>query len=894
MRLLLILVMLGLASARVAPPGSYEDEHGREKRFVDYPQAWKHIFSIFPETLKDVQENAEIRLAAETARLNGIEHKQIPAVAPMDPYQTNFNPGEDEVLYVSMSRVPMDKDDMPPVVNKASAVRSVHKRQAEVQNYNPGQRASILGKYGSTQTHYARINGAVPVKTSKVEQGPVNAKVTKRSTKDMTLDDFDLADAIIEESKTPEEAFAKMVNAERILDTALHKVMGDLHESDSKDVDKLESILNSANLPSLQHHIKKRSIEANAENTIKEATKSMAAAHNMLQTKGKEDKVLEEVIKADRDLTALLEMVLTPKQIKASTHERTKRDHNSEYYDPNLNWLINDLELSDQDGERLKSIVYGESSVESPQFYAQITNPGEDYDFNQQSYSPEPSYSLFEPDLANQYVKYGQRAVVNHAAVEPHQIYYDNFGREHRMEEERSTFQKLLDSIGPIQNVVPAELDAAYKGALEVGKHVTKRVRPYAHRGYDLVTKEYIPKASSFVRESIGDDLKEFARQGKKIVESRAKSASKAASPHLENLKHDLLLLQQQIKQVATEANEFAQKEVAPNLGQKLNGLLFDVQETLELANQIVVTDVKPLVEKVSDHVIKPSYYTVTNDMVYPTASTVNDYVFRPVSDSVSSYVVNPVSDHVVQPVYRTATPLYQTASSLAATGADTAKITYHRLQPSFHKLSTNTQKVLTENVVPTAKVAASQVADGAYKFGGLIQSDVMPKVQYGVSTTLDGLFTGIPSLVKQVSHGANDAAKIFSNRYEQALQEIKHQEAIKRKEEEAKLNLIHKELAMIKEAENEKNVKKAAHVAANLDEMKAGNAKDMKKFDAVLKSIVSGAKALKKQEETESYAPAYNEDQDNIDSTEATVEDDLSEETTKPEPLQTTTPKEL
>ncbi len=40
----------------------------------------------------------------------------------------------------------------------------------------------------------------------------------------MTLDDFDLADAIIEESKTPEEAFAKMVNAERILDTALHKV----------------------------------------------------------------------------------------------------------------------------------------------------------------------------------------------------------------------------------------------------------------------------------------------------------------------------------------------------------------------------------------------------------------------------------------------------------------------------------------------------------------------------------------------------------------------------------------------------------------------------------------------------------------------------------------------
>ena len=387
--------------------------------------------------------------------------------------------------------------------------------------------------------------------------------------------------------------------------------MNDLHESDSKDVDKLESILNSANLPSVQHHINKRSIEANAENTIKEATKSMAAAHNMLQTKGKEDKVLEEIIKADKDLTALLEMVLTPKQIKATTHERTKRDHNAEYYDPNLNWLINDLELSEQDGERLKSIVYGESSVDSPQFYAPTTTPGEDYYYNQQSYSPGLSHSLFEPEPAHQYVKYGQRAVVNQAGENAHHIYYDNLGREHKMEEERSTFQKFLDTIRPIQNVVPAELNAAYRGALEVGKHVTKQVRPYAYQGYDLVTKEYIPKATSFVRESIGDDVKDFARQGRKIVESRARSASKAASPHLENLKHDLYLLQQQIKQVASEANEYARSEVAPNIGQKLNGLLFDVQETLELANQIVVTDVKPLVEKVSDKVINPTYYTV-------------------------------------------------------------------------------------------------------------------------------------------------------------------------------------------------------------------------------------------------------------------------------------------
>ena len=35
---------------------------------------------------------------------------------------------------------------------------------------------------------------------------------------------MELADMIIAESKTPEEALAKMLNAEKILDSALHKV----------------------------------------------------------------------------------------------------------------------------------------------------------------------------------------------------------------------------------------------------------------------------------------------------------------------------------------------------------------------------------------------------------------------------------------------------------------------------------------------------------------------------------------------------------------------------------------------------------------------------------------------------------------------------------------------
>ena len=62
-------------------------------------------------------------------------------------------------------------------------------------------------------------------------------------------------------------------------------------------------------------------------------------------------------------------------------------------------------------------------------------------------------------------------------------------------------------------------------------------------------------------------------------------------------------------------------------------------------------------------------------------------------------------------------------------------------------------------------------------------------------------------------------------------------------------MNLIHKELAMIQEAENQMKVQKAAHVAANLDEMKAAAAKDRNKFDAVLKAMVTDAKGIVKMD---------------------------------------------
>jgi hypothetical protein len=884
MRLLLLVVMLGLAQARNTP----ETGEGRQKRFVDYVGAWKGLFKMFPPSVRAVQENAELRMQVETERLKTLEHPDRPAIPLHDPYQTNFNPGG-QVLYMSMSKSPME---IVPAAHNAAPVykesvpeqsfnnKPVHRRSADVQFYDPSQRSSLLGKVGasSTVTHYAKVKGG----SAKTVEIPTEPRVSKRSAKDMMLDDPELADMIIEEANTPQEALARMINAEKAIDSALHKVMGDLHQSDSKDVRNLEKIIDSASLSS--RHLSKRSIKSNVEKAIRDSSDHIAKAHNLLEMTDKEDRALEEVIKADKQLSALLEMVLTPQQIEVSTNARSKRDHQAQYYDSDLQWLINDFGLNQEEGDQVKKIVYGESSVDEPQFYQPVS-----YSNGEQYYTRPPVHQNQAPVHQNQapvhqsqapvqYVKYGQRAVPHTPQYTPQHtsqytpqyapqytpqsshVYYPNEGRQNKMDE-KSTFQTFLDTLRPIGDAVPDEINAAYRGALEVGKHVTKQVRPYAYQGYDMVTKEFIPQATTFVSENIGDDLKDFARQGRKIVETRAKYASEVANPHLESLKDDLWLLQEQLKQVAAETNQYAKKEIYPNIGHKLQGLIFDVQETLELANQMVINDVKPLAET--------SYSTVASSVVYPAASKVNDYVVRPVTDSVNSYVVNPVSDYVVEPVSRTASPVYHTAHRLASSGVDSARVTYQKYEPTLNQLSASTQKVWKEDVGP-------RVAVGASKIGDIIQSDLMPNVQYGVSTTLDGLFTGIPSLINQVSSGANDAAKIFSNRYKQALDEIKTKAAIKKKEQEAQLNMIHKEMELMKAAQN------AAMKEMNIDM----DDQDMKEYDAVVQAFVEDVKAL---EDEPNEATEVN------DTTEPVTEQiEVTTQTQKAESVQATTPKEL
>merc|ERR1719383_278418 len=304
--------------------------------------------------------------------------------------------------------------------------------------------------------------------------------------------------------------------------------------------------------------------------------------------------------------------------------------------------------------------------------------------------------------------------------------------------------------------------------------------------GYNRLAYKYIPQAKKTVHhavDSVPDDIKDFARQGRKIVETRARYASTLARPTLEKIQDDLKILQAQIKQVADETSEYTQKEVVPQIGPMLRGLIIDAQETLNLANTIVQQDVKPYVKQV----------------LQPASARVNEYVLKPVTDSVVGYVKNPILktrplidenikpaiDSYVVPAYHSAKGLASSAVSGVNTVAESSRTIYQdSLKPNINKLASSTKQVLSDKVKPAVEVAASEVAE-------TIKSEIVPPLKESIQKTLHSVFTGVPFLVKKMSYEAHDAAKVFSGKYADALKKIKAEAERKKQEKEAELNMV-------------------------------------------------------------------------------------------------------
>jgi hypothetical protein len=465
------------------------------------------------------------------------------------------------------------------------------------------------------------------------------------------------------------------------------------------------------------------------------------------------------------------------------------------------------------------SSTYSQPTVtngQSPESYNQVYRQHG----NQQTVYYTPTYEQPSADYSQQ-LHYGHQS--NNPAEHKYfdsQPYLVNQQISQALDK-RGALERLVDQLTPLRNSIPTEVEAAYHGVVEVGKHVGKRIQPYVDSGYRNVAHLYIPQAKKTFNnavDSVPEDIKDFARQGRKIVESRANYASQIAKPRMKSLQQSLWLLQEQLKQVAQETSEYTTNEVVPALLPTIQGLLFDVQETLELASNIVEEDVKPFVGELQEDVFKPTYEEITTKVVYPAARTVSDYVFNPVASSVVDYVVDPVSERARPAYNKYAVPVYQSARQLAgsavsgvSSAAESSREIYQesvrpRLQtfadnsrniykdsvrPRLENFSVSTSQVLDEQVRPAVSEAAAAVGNRAARIGGSIKDGVVPPLQEGLRSTLNTVFTGIPSLVQQLSFEAHDAAKVFSGKYSQTLENLKVQEHRKKLAEEIQLSML-------------------------------------------------------------------------------------------------------
>ena len=345
---------------------------------------------------------------------------------------------------------------------------------------------------------------------------------------------------------------------------------------------------------------------------IKNSISSMDSINKMMEDHKKEA-ALEDMIALDTDIKKLLHTMVEPKELEKVEHARRKRSHGVGYYDPDYQWLAKELNLQGQDQADLyrvqQQIHYGGKYTPNkypatPQYAkasAEVPELLKDSQYLQESsYGSHPkSYKegSTKPNNHHKYSQY-QRAPTHHYSsypkeshptyhksssynAEPPKNHYVSTHEEARANREESVVQKLLASLYPIRDSMPTELSAAYEGAKEVGKHVGSRLKPMMRDGYKTVAYDFYPRAKISVAkavDSVPEDIKDFARQGKKIVETRAKYVSEIAKPSLNKIGADLWQLQEQLKQVAQETSVYAEREVVPNIVPALKGLLFDIQ----------------------------------------------------------------------------------------------------------------------------------------------------------------------------------------------------------------------------------------------------------------------------------------------------------------------------
>jgi hypothetical protein len=230
------------------------------------------------------------------------------------------------------------------------------------------------------------------------------------------------------------------------------------------------------------------------------------------------NKAFETLLEAEEELDRALRPLLGQERLANITHAQ-KRQRRSSGGDDNgtgdeFSWLLSQLDLSDDEAKKLHL-----ASVEDIRRYARGRLR------EQQQQEAKSSLVFPETKLAAGDAKEGDEA-------------------------DGLSMEAIVDALRSLRRAVPTEVEAAAIGAVEVGKHFSSRLQPLVTNSYRTMAYKVLPQARKSLVDSMSPEVKDFARQGRNLVNSGAQAASDYASPRLARLRDNLGLLRSQIQQV--------------------------------------------------------------------------------------------------------------------------------------------------------------------------------------------------------------------------------------------------------------------------------------------------------------------------------------------------------
>jgi len=314
--------------------------------------------------------------------------------------------------------------------------------------------------------------------------------------------------------------------------------------------------------------------------------------------------------------------------------------------------------------------------------------------------------------------------------------------------EEEYTIDDLVKVLKSARQLVPAELEAAAHGALHMGYHLGGRVRVAADPVVKLVNNKVVPGAKKMwgsAVESIPDDMKDWAGDGRRIAAKRMQAIAEYAGPRLDKMGKSMARLQEKLSISAEETL----KELVPRIVPALQVFVGELQDTLELAREVI----PPMVQVVGEQATP--YYTGARD-------TMSENLVKPVYNFLTS-------DTIAKPVgsaIDTVAPVGKAAYEKMAGGG---RVVYDEVSPVLGNLASSSGEVIREKVLPVVVDARHQA--------GRVGQNMKTSVRNVFKSTLDTMFDGVPKMLQQVSHEVHDAAKVFRGRYSSALGKMRSRE---------------------------------------------------------------------------------------------------------------------